>query len=207
MPCEKVKMDVNFQDREVPIYIDFGIIESPAVLCGINIKNCHPLPGKIMDRGGNEMTYMPHLSTTNTLEVFDKMRRLPKNSLVWLLGELEDNSFYVFDGGNRKDFQHPAVLDKLIAEFKGFLDPEVFTYCGRTCDGIYFDVKGKAKKERIEGRSSDSVVITNRDNNVVGFIAENKEKFVPFDGKLINFRALVAEEYMKRNIKALQPHI
>lgn len=46
-------------------------------------------------------------------ESFDKMKKLPLNSPVWLLGKYKHrfNIFSVFDCGIKEDFPYPNLLE------------------------------------------------------------------------------------------------
>jgi hypothetical protein len=133
---EKVKLEIDFQDVQVPVYIDFENLENgPAALYGINTKNIgkHFLPshGRIMGRDGFTIYYLPKSAVREIKEITKKLKGLPKNSLTWLYGKYRDPTFFVQNGGTQKNFPYTEVLERLTTEFKSYLNPDVFEYAGK----------------------------------------------------------------------------
>jgi len=206
---EKVKLEIDFQDVNVPFYIDFENLENgPAALYGINTKSFgkHIIAtyGRIMDRNGFTIHYLPKLSAGEYKEITKKLDGLPKNSLTWLCGKYRQSTFFVQNCGTQKDFPYPEVLERLTTEFKSYLNPDIFEYVRETPEGVDFNVKGKVRIERL-GDKQSSTSLMDVNNNKVGHIVDYEEKFVPFDGKLIRFRAFVTKKSLKQKVKELYP--
>jgi hypothetical protein len=70
--------------------------------------------------------------------------------------------------------------------------------------GINFNVKGKVRIERLDGKQF-SASLTDVNNNKVGCIVKDKEKFVPFDGKSVRFRAFFTKKSLKQRVKEIYP--
>jgi hypothetical protein len=204
---ERVKMDIDFQDREVPIYTSFeGMEDGCVVLYGFNLKNFRTsflhYSGSIMGKDGFTVDYLPKLSIRDLIIIEEKLKKLPTNSLVWLSGKHQHATLFVEDSGKKEDFNYVAVLDKLTKEFKDYLDPEVFTYYRKFPEGVFFEIKGRVKLSEDE---SHDVSLFSQDGKKVGTIADNKEKFVPFDNKLIRFEGFVPHSDLKEKQKQIYP--
>ncbi len=111
-----VKLEINLQDRDVPIYTDFRNIEKGyAFLFGTNTKNIRTFFGffvsfgKIMDKNESEVDYGPQADEKVVMNVISKMKKLPTNSSIWLLGEYKPNKLSVRDCGTKEKFPYTIL--------------------------------------------------------------------------------------------------
>ncbi len=127
-----LKLEIKFQDTDVPIYTDFGNVEKGyAVLFGTNKKNLEmrklikPSYGKIGDGNGVEIEYVPFLDPSNRnlkqyAKLIEKSMTLPLDSPIWVFGKFlpakkvlwrhMSSRIIAYDLGKKEEFIRPDLL-------------------------------------------------------------------------------------------------
>jgi hypothetical protein len=125
-----VKIEINFQDMELPIYKCFGGIEGYCVLWGKNKRSLNfdwlRDSGNIEDINSVEVEYVPFLNIPSPafeeyIKRLEKASAFPIDLPIWLVGSFTPgkktwhgktpNRISIYNIGEKEEFVRPDLLE------------------------------------------------------------------------------------------------